>query len=179
LRKLAVGRDGVFGGHGEIRRELIEREPPDLAGLTRLTILGAATGYASQISRRNPVLAFVGQKMIANAKKALDRNSYTYFLKGFADGTVVKSFEVFELAADDAPAACFGRALPERKEDMSLTVNNEHTNADSWERDWRGEIVFCDHGWRRKPLLRWGAAQRAPLQIICPRRADPTRAARG
>jgi hypothetical protein len=112
LGKLAVvGGDGVTGRHGEIAGKLVEREPADLAGFARLTIFGAAAGYAAQISRRDPVLAFLGQEVVGDAEKSLDGDSEADFLESFADCAVVKSFEVFELAADDAPAARFGSKL--------------------------------------------------------------------
>jgi hypothetical protein len=47
----------------------------------------------------------------------------------------VKSFEVFELAAYDAPAAGFGRKLAEGEEGAAAVVEDKDTNADSWERD--------------------------------------------
>ena len=69
LRKLASGGgDGISGGYGEVRWELIEWEPTDFAGLSRCAIFGAAAGYAAQIAGGNPVLAFVRQEMIGNAK---------------------------------------------------------------------------------------------------------------
>jgi hypothetical protein len=67
--------------------------------------------------------------MIGNAKKAFDRDGYTYFFESFADGTVVKSFKVLELAADDAPGTCFGGQLAKREERAVAVVDDEHTYA--------------------------------------------------
>jgi hypothetical protein len=85
-RELAgVGVDGIAGGNGEIRRELIEWKPSDFAGLPRFAVFGAAAGYAAQICRGNPVLAFLGQEVVCNAKKTFDGDIDTYFLASLAE----------------------------------------------------------------------------------------------
>jgi hypothetical protein len=129
-RELAgVGVDGIAGGNGEIRGELIEWKPADFAGLPRFAVLGAATRYAAPVRWGNPMLAFLRQEMIGYAKKAFDRDSYTYFFESFADGAVLKSFEVFELAANDTPATCFRRQIAEREKHPTVVVYDEHTDA--------------------------------------------------
>jgi hypothetical protein len=50
-----------------------------LAGLARFAIFGAAVGYAAQVGGGNPVLAFLGQEVIGDAKKAFDGDGYAYF----------------------------------------------------------------------------------------------------
>jgi hypothetical protein len=110
LRKLAgVGGDGVAGGHGEIGRKSVEGEPADLASLARFAVFGATAGHAAQISGGDPMLVFLRQDMVGDAKETFDGDGDADFFESFADGTLVKSFEVFEFAADDAPAAGFGR----------------------------------------------------------------------
>ena len=54
--------------------------------------------------------------MVGDAKKTFDRDGDADFFESFAEGTVVKSFQVFELTADDAPAARFGRKLSKGEE---------------------------------------------------------------
>jgi hypothetical protein len=147
LGKLAgVGGDGVAGGHGEVWRELIEREPADLPSLARFAVFGAAAGYAAQIGGRNPVLALVRQEMVSNAKKGFDGDSDADFFEGFADGTVVKSFEVFEFAPDDAPGAGFGREFAEGEESAAAVVEDEDTYADSRMGECWVRIVLQRHG---------------------------------
>jgi hypothetical protein len=161
LGKLAgVGVDGVAGGHGEIRGELIEGEPADLAGFSRFTIFGAAVGYAAQVGRGDPVLAFLGQEVVGDAQKGFDGDGEADFFESFAESAVVKSFEVFEFAADDAPGAGFGRELAKGEERAAAVVQDEDTYADSWKRAWLGEIILRWHG------LGWkGRSSAAPLQI--------------
>jgi hypothetical protein len=149
LGKLAgVGGDGVAGGHSEVWRELIEREPADLPSLARFAVFGAAAGYAAQIGGRNPVLALLRQEVICNAKEGFDGDSDANFFESFADGTVVQSFEVFELAADDAPGTCFGRQFAEGEERAAAMVENEDPYAYLWQRECWGEIVLRGHRWR-------------------------------
>jgi hypothetical protein len=89
--------------------------------------------------------------MVGDAKKTFDGDGDTDFFESFAEGTGVKSFEVFELAADDAPAARFGRKLSKGEERAVAAVEDEDTHANSWERDWLGEIAFRWHGlWRKR-----------------------------
>jgi hypothetical protein len=109
------------------------------------------------------VLAFLGQEVVGDAKKTFDGNSHAHFFESFAEGTVVKSFEVFQLAADDAPAACFGCTLAEREERAAAVVEDEDTYADSREGDWGGEIILRGHDWRWK---RAPAAADAPINSI-------------
>jgi hypothetical protein len=84
-RELAgVGVNGIAGGNGEIRGELIERKPADFAGLPRFAVLGAASSYAAPIRWGNPMLAFLRQEMVGNAKKTLDGDIDAHFLTSFA-----------------------------------------------------------------------------------------------
>jgi hypothetical protein len=164
LRKLAgVGVDGIAGRHGEIPGELIERKPADFASLARLAIFGAAAGYAAQIGGRDPVLAFLGQEVVGDAKKAFDGDSDADFFESFTERTVVKGFEVFELAADDAPAACFGCTLAEREERAAAVVEDEDTYANPREADWSGETILRGHDWQWK---RAPAGAHAPTNSI-------------
>jgi hypothetical protein len=57
------------------------------------------------------VLAFLGQEVVGDAEKCFDGDGEADFFESFAESAVVKSFEVFKLAADDAPAASFGSKL--------------------------------------------------------------------
>jgi hypothetical protein len=57
------------------------------------------------------VLAFLGQEVVGDAEKSFDGDGEADFLESFADCAVVKSFEEFELASDDAPATRFGSKL--------------------------------------------------------------------
>jgi len=82
-----------------------------LARLARFAILGATVGYAAQIGGGDPVLVFQGQEVVGDAEKGFDGDGEADFFESFAEGAVVKSFEVFEFAADDAPGACFGGKL--------------------------------------------------------------------
>jgi hypothetical protein len=125
LGKLAgVGVDGVAGSYGEIRGELIQGEPADLASFARFAVFGAAAGYAAQIGGGNPVLAFLGQEVVGDAKKGFDGDGEADFFKSFTEGAGVKSLEVFELAADDAPGAGFGRQLAESEERAVAVVED-------------------------------------------------------
>jgi hypothetical protein len=99
--------------------------------------------------------------MVRDAKKAFDGDSDADFFKGFADHTVVKSFEVFELAADDAPAACFGCTLAEREERAAAVVEDEDTYADSWKEIRYAVIILRSHSARG----RGRPPRRTPLQI--------------
>jgi hypothetical protein len=97
------------------------------------------------------MLAFLGQEMIGDAEKTFDRDGDADFFESFAENAVVKSLEVFELPADDAPAACFGGKLAKGEESAAAVVKDEDTCANSWERDWLREIVFRWHGlWRKR-----------------------------
>jgi hypothetical protein len=146
LRKLpGVGGDCVACGHGEIGRELVEWKPAYLAGFARFAILGAATGYAAQVGGGDPVLAFEREEMIGDAKKTFDGDFDTDFFGGFAEGAVVKSFEVFELAPYDAPAAGFRRKLAKGEERAAAMVEDEDTNANP-RNGACSEIVLRWHG---------------------------------
>ena len=68
--------------------------------------------------------------MVRNAQQGLERDVYTDFLPGFADGTGLKSFEIIELAADDAPASGLRRAHAQREQDAVRFVSNQHADAD-------------------------------------------------
>jgi hypothetical protein len=106
------------------------------------------------------VLAFLGQEVVGDAEKGFDGDGEADFFESFAEGAVVKSFEVFELAAYDSPEACFRGKLAKREERAAAAVEDEDTYADSWERDWLGGIILRWHG------LQWKRAQHAaPLQI--------------
>jgi hypothetical protein len=122
IKLVSVGVDGVAGGHGEIRRELLQGEPADLAGLARFAILGAAVGYAAQIGRGNPVLAFLGQEVVGDAEKGFDEDGEADFFERFTEGAAVKGLEVFELAADDAPGAGFRGKLTKGEERAAAVV---------------------------------------------------------
>jgi len=129
-RELAgVGVDGIAGGNGEIRGELIERKPADFAGLPRFAVLGAASSYAAPIRWGNPMLAFLRQEMVGNAKKTLDGDIDTHFLTSFAKCAFCKGLQVFQLAANDTPATCFGRQIAEREKHPTVLVYDEHADA--------------------------------------------------
>jgi len=106
------------------------------------------------------VVAFLGQEVVGDAEKTFDGDRDADFFEGFAEGAVVKSFEVLELAADDAPAACFRSQLAKSEERAVAVVEDEDTNADSWERDWCEAIILRWHG------LWWKGAQHAAPPTI-------------
>lgn len=69
---------------------------------------------ARQESGRDSVLAFGGDEMVGDAEERVDGDGGTDLFQGFADGALFEGFEIVEFAADDAPAAGFGRAAAER-----------------------------------------------------------------
>jgi hypothetical protein len=151
LRILAiVGSDCVSGGHGEIRRESIEREPGDFTSFARFAILGAAAGDTAEIGGRNPVLVFQRQDVVGDTEETLDGDFDADFLAGFAECACCESFQVLQLATDDAPATRFGRQIAKREEYAAALIEDEDTNANSGKRSGCGEIVFRGHGWRWK-----------------------------
>jgi hypothetical protein len=155
LGKLAgVGGDGVAGGHGDIEGKIVEGEPADLASLARFTVFGAAFCDAGEIGGGNPVLALLREKMVGDAKKTFDGDRDSNLFEGFTDGTIVKSFKVFELAADNAPEAGFGRPFAESEERPAAVVEDEHTNADPGEMHRCKEILRTGHVWWWKGLPR-------------------------
>jgi hypothetical protein len=62
--------------------------------------------------------------VVGDTEKGFDGDGEANFFESFAEGAVVKSFEVFELAADDAPGACFGGQLTEREERAVAVVED-------------------------------------------------------
>jgi hypothetical protein len=70
------------------------------------------------------VLAFLGQEVVGDAEKGFDGDGEADFFEGFAEGAVVESFKVFELAADDAPATGFGGKLAEGEERAAAVVED-------------------------------------------------------
>ncbi len=150
-----------------------------MVSLARFAIFGAAAGYAAQIGGRDPVLAFLRQEVVGDAKKTFDRDFDTDFFESFTEGTVVKSFEVFQFAADDAPAPCFRRKLAKGEKGAVAKVEDEDTNANSWKRGWQGEIVFHGHGWQKTDLAEMGRSMLRPYKFNRPRCAERAGAARG
>jgi hypothetical protein len=109
----------------------------------------------AQIGGGDPVLAFLRQEVVSDAKKAFDGNSDTHLFEGFAERAAFESLQIFQLAADDAPAACFGRPLAEREERPIAVVNDEHTDANPWKRAHFVVVVLRSHGSRGKRAQRW------------------------
>jgi hypothetical protein len=87
------------------------------------------------------VLAFLGQEVVGDAKKCFDGDGEADFFESFAESAVVKSFEVFELAADDAPAASFGSKLAQGEQNATVFIDQEHADTDSWSRMY-GHRIF-------------------------------------
>jgi hypothetical protein len=127
---LSVGANGVARGYSEIRREIAKWEPTNLTRLLRFAIFGLAARDPPQIGGRNPLLAFLGQEMVAHTEKRIDADIHAHFLASFADGALFQSLKIVQFAADDAPAACFGRRIAERKKDAACVVENEDADAD-------------------------------------------------
>jgi hypothetical protein len=59
------------------------------------------------------MLAFLGQEMVGDAKKRFQRNFQADLFASFADRAILERLQIIELASYDAPAACFGRKLPQ------------------------------------------------------------------
>jgi hypothetical protein len=81
------------------------------------------------------------------AKKTFDGDGDSNLFEGFTDGTIVKSFEVFEFAADNAPQAGFRRPFAESEERAAAVVEDEDTNADPGEMHRCKEILRNGHVW--------------------------------
>src|SRR5206468_11680917 len=79
---------------------------------------------------------------------------YAYFLASFADGALLNCFQIFQLAADNAPAARFGRPLAKREEGATAAVKDKHTDANPWNGYFSDETVALRHGWRWKGTCR-------------------------
>jgi hypothetical protein len=60
--------------------------------------------------------------VIGHAKQGKEGDLQPHFFAGLSDGALLQSFEKVHFAADDAPAAGFGRELSEREEDTALMV---------------------------------------------------------
>jgi len=130
LQRAAVGGDGVVGGHGEVEREGVGREPADVVSFVGLAVAGFSSEHAGEIGGGDPVLGFVGKKVVGDAEEAVDGDFDADLLEGLADGAMLEGFEEVELAADDAPAPGFGRAFAEGEEDATVGVDEENANAD-------------------------------------------------
>lgn len=134
-RKLAgVSGDGVAGGDGEIRGQIGEWEPGDLASFFRLTVAGFAGEDFAEVRGRNPVLPFLREMMVGDAEEADETDFEADFLAGFADGALLERFEIVDFAANDAPAAGFGRPVAESEKDAAVSIHEEDPNADAWMR---------------------------------------------
>ncbi len=77
------------------------------------------------------MLAFLRQEMVGNAKKTFDGDFDTYFFASFAAHAFCESLQIFQLAANDAPAACFRRQVAEREKHARVLIDKEHTDADA------------------------------------------------
>ena len=128
---MGVGADGVASGHGEIWRKLVEFEPANLARFGWLTVCGFAGKDFAQVSGRNPVLVFAGETVIGDTKQGAKRDFDADFFARFADGALLEGFEKIYFAADDAPAARFGRPLAEGEEHAAVVVGQEDADANS------------------------------------------------
>jgi len=69
--------------------------------------------------------------VIADAKQGAKRDLDADFFARFADGALFERFEKIHFAADDAPAAGFGRQLAQREEHAAAIVGEEDANSDS------------------------------------------------
>jgi hypothetical protein len=61
--------DSVAGGHGQIRRQVIETEPADFASFRGLTVPCFSGQDLAKVSRGNPVLVFAREAVIGHAKQ--------------------------------------------------------------------------------------------------------------
>jgi hypothetical protein len=97
-------------------------EPADLEGLVWLAVGGATAEDTAQIGWGDPVLALGREAVVGYAEQAFYFDLDADFFEGFADGAGLEGLEVVEFAADDAPAAGFGRKLAEGQEDTASCV---------------------------------------------------------
>jgi hypothetical protein len=51
------------------------------------------------------MLIFLRQKMVGDTKKHFDADMHADFLASFADSAFLKSLQIIQFAADDAPTA--------------------------------------------------------------------------
>src|SRR5690348_16018491 len=180
--------DGVAGGHGEIGRQLIEIEPANLARFGWLAVSGFAGEDLAQVGWRDPVLVFAREAVIGDAKQGAKRDFHADFFASFADGALLKSFEKVHFAADDAPAAGFGRPFAEREEHAAVIVGEENADADSGlkrfgHRDltgWWPAPVREESGRRARPGQRHRRTRRSRRhrQRACSKRAKDPRDSR-
>jgi hypothetical protein len=77
------------------------------------------------------MLVFAGEAVTGDAKQGAKRNFDADFFASFADGALLECFEEIHFAADDAPAAGFGRAFAEREEHAAVIVGQEDADSDS------------------------------------------------
>jgi hypothetical protein len=83
-------------------------------------VLSGSQFFVSQIETRarkageTQCWPSAGDEVVGDAEERVDGDGGTDLFQGFADGALFEGFEIVEFAADDAPAAGFGRAAAER-----------------------------------------------------------------
>ena len=78
------------------------------------------------------MLVLAGQAVISDAKQGAKTNLEADFFPSFPYGALLKRFEEVHFAADNAPAAGFGRPIAKGEEDAALIVGQQNANANSW-----------------------------------------------
>jgi hypothetical protein len=89
---LRVGTDGVAGGDGKVRRELVKAEPADFASFYRLAICGFTRKDLSKESRGDPMLVFTREAMVGDAEERAKGDFEADLFAGFANGARFERF---------------------------------------------------------------------------------------
>jgi len=102
---------------------VIEGEPSNVAGLIGFAIVRSARQNTSQISRGNPVLFFLGEKMIGDAQQSLNDDFQAGFLASLAHGACFKRLQVIQFATHDTPTPGLGRPRAEREQYIPAPID--------------------------------------------------------
>ena len=102
---------------------MIEGKPSNVAGLIGFAIVGSARQNTSQISRGDPVLSFIGEKMIGDAQESLNGDFQADFLASLAYRARFKRLPIIQFAADDAPIPDLGRPRAEREQHIPAPID--------------------------------------------------------
>jgi hypothetical protein len=70
------------------------------------------------------MLIFLRQKMVGDAEKRFDANMHADFFVCFPNRAFLKSLQIIQFAADDAPRTRFWRQIAEGEKDASPVIEN-------------------------------------------------------